>query len=76
MSSEPTVTPQIREDACRLLCLNHTCTSDISALGAHRAQLTNPEMLTFLDDAVCYVDDALHHQPADEERVTQALAGL
>lgn len=76
MSSEPNVTPQIREAAFRLLCLNHTFTSYISALGAHREQLTNPEILAFLDDAVCYVDDALHHQPADEERVNQALAGL
>lgn len=38
--------------------------------------MINPEILAFLDDAVCYVDDALHHQPADEERVNQALAGL
>ncbi|MFI9884134.1 YccS family putative transporter, partial [Escherichia coli] len=76
MSSEPNVTPQIREAAFRLLCLNHTFTSYISALGAHREQLTNPEILAFLDDAVCYVDDALHHQPADEERVNEALASL
>src|SRR5699024_11389068 len=45
MSSEPNVTPQIREAAFRLLCLNHTFTSYISALGAHREQLTNPEIL-------------------------------
>ena len=76
MSSEPNVTPQIREAAFRLLCLNHTFTSYISALGAHREQLTNPEILAFLDEAVCYVDDALHHQPADEERVNEALASL
>ena len=30
MSSEPNVTPQIREAAFRLLCLNHTFTSYIS----------------------------------------------
>ncbi|VEB61153.1 Putative efflux (PET) family inner membrane protein YccS [Salmonella enterica subsp. enterica] len=33
-------------------------------------------MLGLLDDAVCYVDDALHHQPEDEQRVHQALEGL
>lgn len=76
MSSEPDVTPQTREAAFRLLCLNHTFTSYISALGAHREQLTNPDVLALLDDAVCYVDDALHHLPADEERVQQALAEL
>lgn len=76
MSSEPDVTPQIREAAFRLLCLNHTFTSYISALGAHREKLTNPDVLAFLDDAVCYVDDALHHQPADDIRVNQALEDL
>jgi uncharacterized membrane protein YccC len=29
-----------------------------------------------LDDAVCYVDDALHHLPVDESRVQAALTGL
>ncbi|RJT22204.1 YccS family putative transporter [Buttiauxella izardii] len=76
MSSEPRVTPEGRETAFRLLCLNHTFNSYISALGAHREKLTNEEILLLLDDAVCYVDDALHHLPADEERVQKALQGL
>ncbi|MBY6255707.1 TIGR01666 family membrane protein [Phytobacter diazotrophicus] len=76
MASEPGATPEMREVAFRLLCLNHTCTSYISALGAHREQLTHPAILRLLDDAVCYVDDALHHQPADEERVQLTLADL
>lgn len=66
----------MRETAFRLLCLNHTFTSYISALGAHREKLTTPEILALLDDAVCYVDDALHHSPADEQRVQQALSNL
>lgn len=76
MSTEPKVSTEMRETAFRLLCLNHTLTSYISALGAHREKLTTPEILALLDDAVCYVDDALHHQPSDEERVQIALAGL
>ena len=76
MSTEPKVTAEMRETAFRLLCLNHTLTSYISALGAHREKLTTPEILALLDDAVCYVDDALHHQPSDEDRVQLALAGL
>ncbi|MDA4736669.1 hypothetical protein NY590_21010, partial [Enterobacter kobei] len=36
MSTEPKVTPEMKETAFRLLCLNHTFTSYISALGAHR----------------------------------------
>ncbi|GDX07924.1 YccS family putative transporter [Buttiauxella sp. A111] len=76
MSSEPRVSPEMQETAFRLLCLNHTFNSYISALGAHREQLTNEDILLLLDDAVCYVDDALHHLPADEERVQKALRGL
>lgn len=76
MSTEPKVTPEMRETAFRLLCLNHTLTSYISALGAHREKLATAEILALLDDAVCYVDDALHHQPSDEERVQHALSNL
>ncbi|OAT34313.1 putative inner membrane efflux protein [Buttiauxella brennerae ATCC 51605] len=76
MSSEPRVSPDMQETAFRLLCLNHTFNSYISALGAHREKLTNENILLLLDDAVCYVDDALHHLPADEERVQKALQGL
>lgn len=76
MSTEPRVTADMRETAFRLLCLNHTFTSYISALGAHREKLTNPDILALLDDAVCYVDDAFHHTPSDEQRVQSALAGL
>lgn len=76
MTREPRATAEIREVAFRLLCLNHTFTSYISALGAHRERLTNPAILDLLDDAVCYVDDALHQRPADEPRVEQALDEL
>ena len=76
MSSEPGTSAELRDAAFRLLCLNHTFTSYISALGAHREQLTQPEILRLLDDAVCYVDDALHHLPADQQRVQDTLADL
>ncbi|PSS53490.1 TIGR01666 family membrane protein [Enterobacter sp. FS01] len=76
MSTEPRATADTREAAFRLLCLNHTFTSYISALGAHRERLTSPAILALLDDAVCYVDDALHQRPADEPRVQQALSEL
>ncbi len=76
MSTEPRATAETREVAFRLLCLNHTFTSYISALGAHRERLTSPTILALLDDAVCYVDDALHQRPADEPRVQKALTEL
>ena len=76
LSTEPRADATQRDTAFRLLCLNHTFTSYISALGAHREKLSTPEILALLDDAVCYVDDALHHTPADEQRVQQALNSL
>ncbi|WP_313668940.1 YccS family putative transporter [Atlantibacter sp.] len=76
MSTEPHVSDELRETAFRLLCLNHSLTGYISALGAHREKVVTPNILAILDDAVCYVDDALHHLPADENRVQQALSGL
>ncbi|SCC33355.1 YccS family putative transporter [Kosakonia oryziphila] len=76
MSSEPGASPELRDVAFRLLCLNHTFTSYISALGAHREQLTHPDILHLLDDAVCYVDDALHHLPSDHARVQETLSSL
>ncbi|UYU33219.1 YccS family putative transporter [Siccibacter colletis] len=76
MATEPQASATLRETAFRLLCLNHTFTSYISALGAHREKLTNTAILQLLDDAVCYVDDALHHAPADKQRLQTALADL
>ena len=76
LSTEPHATSEMREIAFRLLCLNHTFTSYISALGAHREKLTDTAILTLLDDAVCYVDDAFHHPRGSETRVQSALAEL
>ena len=76
LSTEPRADGAQRETAFRLLCLNHTFTSYISALGAHRENLSTPDILALLDDAVCYVDDALHHTPADEHRVQKSLTSL
>ncbi|WP_281083027.1 YccS family putative transporter [Klebsiella quasivariicola] len=76
LSTEPRADATQRETAFRLICLNHTFTSYISALGAHREKLSTPDILALLDDAVCYVDDALHHPPADEHRVQKSLTSL
>lgn len=72
MSSEPDATPEKREKAFRILCLNHTFNGYISTLGAHRDKMTNPQTLELLTDAVCYVDGALHHRgEVDNARLAQ-----
>ncbi|WP_379974072.1 YccS family putative transporter [Edwardsiella ictaluri] len=62
MSLEPRHSAQSQEAAFRLLCLNHTLLSYISALGAHRQHLDEPVILTLLNDTVCYMDNALNYQ--------------
>lgn len=76
LSTEPHTAGEMRENAFRLLCLNHTFTSYISALGAHREKLTDPTTLDLLNDAVCYIDGVLHSSGVDEMRMQAALSEL
>ncbi len=71
MSSELKLQQPLRENAFRLLCLNHSFLSYISALGAHRERLSDPALLKVLDDAVCFVEDVLQIERVDDQ---QALA--
>ncbi len=71
MSSELKLQQPLRENAFRLLCLNHSFLSYISALGAHREQLSDSALLNVLDDAVCFVEDVLQIERVDDK---QALA--
>lgn len=76
MSAEPKNNAQTQESAFRLLCLNHTLLSYISALGAHRDRLNNAEVLSMLDDAACYMDDALNYDSSIAERTEEAIQKL
>lgn len=76
MSVEPKSAGAMQDATFRLLCLNHTLLSYISALGAHREQLYDAQILSLLDDAACYIDGALHHSASDELRIQHALADL
>lgn len=76
MTSEKDNDSETLDAAFRLLCLNHTMLSYISALGAHREKLEDAETLSILNDAVCYVDEALHHGSEDAERITLLLKQL
>ncbi|QUY49983.1 TIGR01666 family membrane protein [Serratia plymuthica] len=76
MSADPKADKVVQDAAFRLLCLNHTLLSYISALGAHRERINNPATLALLNDAVCYVDGALHQEEQDGLRIAQALENL
>jgi len=76
MSADPKADKVVQDAAFRLLCLNHTLLSYIYALGAHREHMNNPATLELLNDAVCYVDGALHQEEQDGRRIAQALESL
>ncbi|MBP2170656.1 putative membrane protein (TIGR01666 family) [Erwinia toletana] len=76
MATEAHRNPALLESAFRLLYLNHSFLSYISALGAHREKLTRPEMLQLLDDAVCYADDVLQVESVSEQQARQMLDNL
>ncbi len=56
----------------RFLCLNHTFLSYISALGAHREKLSDPEVLGLLDQLINKVEGALLHAQAAPVALQQA----
>ncbi|WP_337024467.1 MULTISPECIES: YccS family putative transporter [unclassified Pantoea] len=68
MSSELKLQQPLRENAFRLLCLNHSFLSYISALGAHRERLSDPALLKVLDDAVCFVQDVLQIERVNDKQ--------
>lgn len=76
MPSEKNSNKETLDIAFRLLCLNHTMLSYISALGAHREKLDDPETLHLLDDTACCVDGALHHAFSESEVIQKSLAEL
>ncbi|MTD26571.1 YccS family putative transporter [Erwinia sorbitola] len=76
MSVENKSDQALREAAFRLLCLNHSFLSYISALGAHREKLESDAMLQLMDDAVCYVDDILHIDIVDEAKAQRMMDSL
>ncbi|MGL9723446.1 YccS family putative transporter [Sodalis sp. (in: enterobacteria)] len=78
MSAERRAGGELMDHAFRLLCLSHTFLSYVSTLGAHRGLIDNPAVLNILNDATCYVDDALHHQNVDafQARLSQEREDL
>lgn len=76
MSSEPHAIRNKLDDAFRFMCLNHTLLSYISTLGAHREKMIMPQTLQLLDDAVCYIDAALHHPEINAQTQRESLLTL
>ncbi|WP_097094328.1 YccS family putative transporter [Candidatus Pantoea floridensis] len=76
ISSELKLQQPLRENAFRLLCLNHSFLSYISALGAHRERLADRTLLTLLDDAVCFIEDVLQVERVTDSQATDMQQAL
>ncbi|MDX7991407.1 YccS family putative transporter [Xenorhabdus littoralis] len=76
MASEPKSYRIFQESAFRLLCLNHTMLSYISALGAHRDKLNDPAILDILNDAICHVELALKQSRIDDNALQAIVIRL
>lgn len=76
MSSEPKSYQASQEVAFQLLCLNHTLLSYISALGVHRSKIEDENVLTLLNDTVCYIDSALRRKTPQNEGFKQSHVEL
>ncbi len=59
LATEPDFDPTQKSQAFEFLCLNHTFLSYIAALGAHRAQIIDPEILNLLSQAQEDIQGAL-----------------
>lgn len=59
LATEPDFDPTQKSQAFEFLCLNHTFLSYIAALGAHRAQIADPEILNLLSQAQEDIQGAL-----------------
>ncbi|WP_442954613.1 YccS family putative transporter [Pantoea sp. LMR881] len=76
MSSETRTRQGLRDSAFQLLCLNHSFLSYISALGAHRDKIIESDLLTLLDDTVCFVEDILQTETVSESQAEAMRASL
>ena len=59
LATEPDFDPTQKILAFEFLCLNHTLTSYIAALGAHRKKIDDPEVLDLLDLALDDIQGSL-----------------
>nr|WP_042959331.1 YccS family putative transporter [Erwinia tasmaniensis] len=76
LSVENKTDRDLREEAFRLLCLNHSFLSYISALGAHREKLENDALLGLMDDAVNCVNSILHLANVDDNKAQKIMDNL
>ncbi|MHA3084089.1 YccS family putative transporter [Acinetobacter sp. ANC 5383] len=76
LATEPDFDPSQKTAAFDLLCLSHTFLSYIAALGAHREQLLDQEILTLLDSALDDIQGVLlrdEHPDLNSKNMLQSI---
>lgn len=76
LATEPDVDPDQKQQSFKLLSLNHTLLSYIAALGAHREQITHPQVLEILDDALEDIEGALLRDESPQLKAHAAIQAL
>ncbi len=76
LSTENRTNAILRDNAFRLLCLNHSFLSYASALGAHREKLQSEGVLRLINDAADCAAQILQQGPVDPETVHSDIASL
>ena len=76
LNSENGLTLPVKDLAFRVLCLNHSFLSYISALGAHREKTGRQDLLQLLDDTVSLSENVLQTTPDNEQQIADKLHSL
>ncbi|KAA8734573.1 TIGR01666 family membrane protein [Acinetobacter qingfengensis] len=76
LATEPEFDALRKQQAFKFLCLNHTMLSYIAALGAHRQQLDEQEILDVLDQAFSDIQGALLFDERPELKAQAAIETL
>lgn len=76
LNSENGLTLPVKDLAFRVLCLNHSFLSYISALGAHREKTGRQDLLQLLDNTVSLSESVLQATVDNEQQITDKLHSL
>ncbi len=76
LNSENGLKLTVKDLAFRVLCLNHSFLSYISALGAHREKTERQDLLQLLDDTVGLAESVLQDTVEQEQQINDKLRAL
>ncbi|MFW1753825.1 YccS family putative transporter [Acinetobacter wanghuae] len=76
LATEPDFDPKEKTLAFEFLCLNHTFMSYIAALGAHREQIQDQEVIQLMEDALAQIQATLLRDEALDFNIDERLQNI